>query len=172
MRKPTGALTMAYRKNNGFTLIELMVTLAIATVVLGIGVPSMANLIRDARISSQSDLLVSTLNRARTEALRQRRDFRVCPATTPASATAWEANLQTWATGWITVGNSAVSQRIEAKPGVTVTAAFDDVTFRGTLGSATQTRTFTLCVSGRKEQLVEVNLSGNVSKRIGTTVCA
>ncbi len=165
------ALTKAYPRSAGFTLIELLVTMAIAGVLLAVGVPSMVNLVRDARLSSQSDLLVSTLNQARTEALRQRLDFKVCPATTPTSATGCTTSLQTWGTGWIAHGNSAVRQRVEAKPGVTVTAAFDDVTFRGTLGSAVAARSFTLCVSGRKQQFVDVNLSGNVSKRIGTTVC-
>lgn len=166
------SLSLTQRLSGGFTLVELMVTLAISAVLLAVGVPSMANLVRDARLSSQTDLLVGTLNRARTEALRQRTDFKVCPSATPGTATGCTANLQTWSTGWVAVGNSAVSQRVDTKTGVTVTAAFDDVTFRGTLGSAATARSFTLCVSGRKQQLVDVNLSGNVSKRVGTTVCS
>lgn len=164
-------LPLGIRRNGGFTLIELMVTMAIAVTVLAIGVPSMTDMVRDARLSAQTDLLVATLNRARTEALRQRTDFTVCPAATPSLATACTANLQTWGTGWIARGNGIVSQRVEAKSGLAITAAFDDVTFRGTLGSAVAARTFTLCITGRKQQLVAVNLSGNVSKSVGTTTC-
>lgn len=165
-------MSMAHPPSRGFTLVELMVTMAIAALLLAVGVPGMTNLARDARLSSQADLLVSSLNYARTEAVRQRVDFTVCPATTPSTGTACTTNLQTWGTGWIAVGNSTVVQRVDPKSGVTITAAFDDVTFRATVGNAAASRSFTLCVSGRKQQLVDVNLSGNVSKRVGTTTCS
>jgi type IV fimbrial biogenesis protein FimT len=165
------ALHGAPQSEGGFTLIELMVTVTIAAVLLAIGVPGMTDLIRDARLATQSDMLVSTLNLARMEALKQGKSFKVCPAETPSTASGCTVNLQTWATGWIVFGDAAVSHRTETKNGLTITAAFDDVTFNSTLGSASAARSFTLCVSGRKEHVVAVDLSGHVSKKIGTTVC-
>ena len=44
------------------------------------------------------------------------------------------------------------------------------VVFSGTIGNATAT-TFKLCVTGRKEQQVNVAVSGHVSKQINATVC-
>ncbi len=169
--KRNAVIPGSHRLARGVTLIELMVTVSIAAVLLAIGVPGMANLIRDARLATQSDLLVSTLNLARMEALKQGKSFTVCPATTPSTATGCTVSLQTWSTGWIVFGDGAVSQRSETKAGLTVTAAFDNVIFNSTLGSAAAARSFTLCVSGRKEHVVDVGLSGHVSKRIGTTVC-
>ena len=169
--RTTCAKTKASPRTEGFTLIEALVTVAIAAVLLAIGMPGMANLLSDARLASQSDLLVSTLNHARTQALQQRMDFTVCPAITPNAAAACTPGLQAWGTGWITFGNAAVRQRVEAKSGVTVTAAFDDVSFRGTVGSAMLARSFVVCASGRRQHLVDVNLSGSVRKRIGNAVC-
>lgn len=166
------ALQRSSRFAGGFTLIELMVTVSIAAILLAIGVPAMTDLIRDARLATQSDMLVSTLNLARMEALKQGKSFRVCPAATPSTATGCTVNLQTWATGWIVFGDAAISHRTETKAGLTITAAFDDVVFNSILGSASAAHSFTLCVSGRKEHVVAVDLSGHVSKRIGTTVCS
>jgi type IV fimbrial biogenesis protein FimT len=158
----------------GFTLVELMVTLSIAAILLAVGVPSMVDLIRDARLASQSDQLASTLNLARTEAIKQRTNIKVCPSATPNSdtSTACDAGAGAWTTGWIVVG-TGVLQRNQATAGLT----FPDppppvsVEFSGTLGNATAVSSFTLCMLGRKQHIVSVALSGHVSKSIGTTVC-
>jgi type IV fimbrial biogenesis protein FimT len=178
--KITTILKKSRAQGAGFSLVELMVTLSIGSILLAIGVPSMTNLIRDARLASQSDLLVSTLNMARMEAIKQRTNFKVCPATAsgtaPCSGTAAD-----WYKGWAAVPVAAdgttplgtvISRRVEAKSGLIVTTAATGVEFSGTLGSAAAVTSFTLCVTGRIQHLVDVSLSGRVSKRIGTTVCS
>lgn len=157
----------------GFSLIELMVTLSIAVILLAIGVPSMVDLIRDARLASQSDLLVSSLNLARTEAVRTRSNFKLCPSTTPNSdtATTCPAGATAWSNGWMTINGTTIAQRTVAGSGLTITTAATSVEFSGTIGNAIAARSFILCASKRKQHLVDVSLSGNISKRIGTTVC-
>ncbi len=158
----------------GFTLVELMVTVSIAAILLTIGVPSMVDLIRDARLASQSDLLASTLNLARTEAIKQRTNIKVCPSATPSSdtSTACDAGAGAWATGWIVIG-TGVLQRNQATAGLTFANPPPpaSVEFEGTFGNAALARSFTLCMPGRKQHVVSVSLSGHVSKSIGTTVC-
>ncbi|APW43228.1 GspH/FimT family pseudopilin [Rhodoferax saidenbachensis] len=165
----------------GFSLVELMVTLAIAAILLVIGVPSMIDLIRDARLASQSDMLVSTLNLARTEAVKQRNNFRVCPSAAPNTDAllTCAAGAGAWSTGWITIyqdtanagAAKAITQRSVASSDLTVTTAATSVEFSGTIGSATAATSFVLCTPNRKQHLVDVSLSGHISKRIGTTVC-
>lgn len=157
----------------GFSLIELMVTLSVAAILLTLGVPSMVDLIRDARLATQSDLLVSTLNLARTEAVRTRSNVKVCPSLTPNSdaLTTCLAGATAWSNGWITVNGASIAQRAVAGSGLTVTTAATSVEFSGTMGSAVAARSFILCTSTRKQHLVDVTLSGHISKRIGTTVC-
>ena len=157
----------------GFTLVELMVTLSIAVILLTIGVPSMIDLIRDARLASQSDQFASTLNLARTEAIKRRSNIKVCPSTTPNSDTSvlCDAGATAWATGWTVIDSASVLQRNVATSGLTVTSTATSVEFSGTFGNAALARSFTLCMPGRKEHLVRVTLSGHVSKSIGTTVC-
>ncbi|QJQ07707.1 prepilin-type N-terminal cleavage/methylation domain-containing protein [Undibacterium piscinae] len=170
--KNTGHRVLLRKYVTGFTLIELMMTLSISVVLLAIGVPSMRDLIRDARLSSQADLLVRTINAARMEAIKQRSNFKVCPASTPNSATACSALVTDWTNGWVLISGTTISQRILGKSGVTITTAATGVEFGATLGTPTAASSFVLCVSGRKQQTVNVSASGHVDKRIDSTVCS
>jgi type IV fimbrial biogenesis protein FimT len=55
----------------GFTLTELMVTLAVAGIMLTLAIPSLGNLIRDNRIASQSSEFLGALAYARSEAVKR-----------------------------------------------------------------------------------------------------
>lgn len=172
MMKNTAHRVLLRKYAVGFTLIELVVTLSIAAVLLAVGVPSMQNLIRDARLSSQSDLLVRTINAARLEAIKQRSNFKVCPAATPNSGTACSGFATDWTKGWVIINGTTISQRLLGRSGVTITTAATGVEFGATLGTPTAASSFVLCVSGRKQQTVNVSASGHVDKRIDGTVCA
>jgi prepilin-type N-terminal cleavage/methylation domain-containing protein len=52
----------------GVTLVELMVSIAVLSALLGLGVPSFVGFIQDHRISAATTQVVSTLNFARSEA--------------------------------------------------------------------------------------------------------
>lgn len=62
----------------GVTLIELMVTVAVLAIVLGIGVPSFRGLILQQRISSSANEVLVGLASTRSEAIRRNTRFRFC----------------------------------------------------------------------------------------------
>jgi len=66
-------------KAEGFTLLELLVTIAIAGVLLGIGLPSFGNMMAESRISAQYNSFVGSLYQARSEAIKGGADITVCP---------------------------------------------------------------------------------------------
>ena len=170
MNKPS---SFALSGGRGFSLVELMVTLSILAILLGIAVPGMVGLIRDSRLATHADILVSSLNTARLEAIRQRKAFEVCPSTTPNSGSTCSTAAADWNSGWIIKDSTTdVVQRIQAKTGITVSTAATAVTFRSTLGSATALTLFTLCAPGRLQQQVDISLSGHVSKKVNSnTLC-
>ena len=88
----------------GFTLIELMVTLAVLGVLLAVGVPSFADLIRNNRSQAAANELVSALNAARVEAVKRGKRVSLCPSVngTSCSGTAWQS-------GWIVFVDTAAS---------------------------------------------------------------
>lgn len=71
-------LTLASHKQSGFTAIELFITVLIIGVVSAFAVPSMNNIIKNQTISSTSNEIISTLQVARTEAIKRSTTVRVC----------------------------------------------------------------------------------------------
>ena len=55
----------------GFTILELMVTLTVLGILLGVAVPSFSTFVQNSRVTSQTNELVSALNLARSEAIRR-----------------------------------------------------------------------------------------------------
>jgi type IV fimbrial biogenesis protein FimT len=55
----------------GFTLVELLVTIAIAAIVVTLAVPGMATMARNAQLSGNANQLVTALNLARSEAVKR-----------------------------------------------------------------------------------------------------
>jgi len=56
---------------HGFTLIELIVAIAVAAILLTVAVPSLTDLIRNNRVTGQTNELVAMINFARNEAIRR-----------------------------------------------------------------------------------------------------
>jgi len=73
------AITLMDRNTHrGFTLIELVIAMAIAGILLGIGVPSFIEAIRSSRMSTQYNELVGALYLARSEAIKGSDNVTVC----------------------------------------------------------------------------------------------
>ncbi len=84
-------------QNAGFTLIELMIVITIVAIFVTVGVPNFQNLISDNRLSTQANRLVSSLQLARSEALKLRTPISVCRSTNGTSC----AGTGSWETGWL-----------------------------------------------------------------------
>src|ERR1043165_1245229 len=67
-------------RHRGFTLIELMLGITVLAILLGIGVPSFNEMIRNNRLVEQSNELVAVLNYARSESLTRGIRVSACPA--------------------------------------------------------------------------------------------
>lgn len=90
---------MLMNRQSGFTLIELVIALAVAGILLGIGVPSFSSAIQNSRISSQYNQAVRAFFLARSEAVKASQFVVICPRSEPASL---ECGDETdWANGSI-----------------------------------------------------------------------
>jgi type IV fimbrial biogenesis protein FimT len=73
------------RRSRGFTLMELMITLTLAGVLLGIGVPSFRDFMRSGRLTGAANETLIAVVAARNEALRRQMTVSVCPSADPAA---------------------------------------------------------------------------------------
>jgi len=65
----------------GFTLIELVVTMAVAAILITVAVPNMRNFIQNGRLITQTNDLIGDFNFARSEAIKRRTNIGVCLST-------------------------------------------------------------------------------------------
>ena len=73
-----------YRKpgsSRGFTMVELMITVAVMAIVAAIATPTMTAMINNGRVAGQTEELVSSLQLARAEAIRRNARVTVCAGT-------------------------------------------------------------------------------------------
>ncbi|SEQ15271.1 type IV fimbrial biogenesis protein FimT [Ectothiorhodospira magna] len=68
-------------RESGLTLIELLVTLAVAAVLFGIVAPGFAGMLREQQLITTTNTFISALNMARWEAIKRGHHVLVCPST-------------------------------------------------------------------------------------------
>ena len=153
------------RLKKAFTLSELLITLAVLSIVTMLALPSFTNMLMNSRQTVNSDALVNALNYARSTALNQEMSVQVCPLSSSGSSSCGS----TWNAGGIVVsqptsGTSTLLQsRAFASTDPTLTATVSSVTF-DSHGIATTQSNFKLCDTrgGQFAHSVEVLATGYI----------
>lgn len=175
----------ACKSQSGVSLVEIMVSLVIVGMLAVVGLPSMQNMMSEARVSAQSDQLVAILNQARGAAIKEGRVrgidlsgvgtgpfvMRVCPGADPNAATACSNAAGDWSKGILIVDNTGIVHRAQVGQGVVITSAATAIDFTNAIGAARAATSWTICATGVRQQQVSVSLVGRVSKQINATVC-
>ena len=86
---------MPSNRPSGFTLVELMIAIAVLAILLAIALPSFQQSLRSNRVATATNEMVASLALARSEALRNKRGGGVCASS---NGTACGAN---WNDGWL-----------------------------------------------------------------------
>ena len=93
-----------FRRRNllGFTIFELMLTLAVAAVIVTLGVPSFQTLMERNQLTSNINRFISTLALARSEAIKRNQRVVVCPSADGVNC----SNAGGYDNGWIVFTDS------------------------------------------------------------------
>lgn len=136
----TGSHTrMQGLRNNskGFSLLELMLVLAISAILLALAMPSMQSIRGDSEISATTNNLVHGLQTARSEAIKRSARVGLCPSADPL-ANSPVCGGRDYTAGWIVFSDAndngiregaedVILQSEESSPGFTITP---DTVFR------------------------------------------
>lgn len=104
------SLSQPLQRSRGFTLVELMVTIAILAILLGIALPDFRQMVASERVRSANSDMFSALILARSEAIKRNSTVTIVPDVSNG-----------WKGGWIVqVGGNTVQTQNALNADVTV----------------------------------------------------
>lgn len=146
----------------GFTLIELMVTIAVLAIAIAIAAPNFSKMIVRNQAESQRSALVGAFNLARSEAIKRAKDIQVVPINS------------SWTNGWQVKDGTEVLREFPALKNASVTSAVTSVTYNsrgrltGTGVNASTQYAFAYRVGNdhcKVERDININVLGRVAIR-------
>ena len=172
-------------KGRGVTLVELLVTLAIGSILLAIAIPGYAYLINASRLTSVTNDLVTAIHLTRSEAIKRGTRVTVCKTSNPmADPPACDAAAE-WHDGWLVFvdggtrgvidsGDTLLRVQNQAPSEATITANnykryisyMPNGSSRSSSGLANGT--IFICVAGNRRDII-INTTGR--PRLSTNIC-
>jgi type IV fimbrial biogenesis protein FimT len=172
---------LAQRPPQGFTLVEILIALAIASILAALAAPSFTSFINNTRLSSAAMLLVSDLNHARSEAIKRNSRVLICVRNSAGTDCATGTN---WQAGWLvctdadsdnacdattTTNPNPIDVRPALNNKLTLTGSAAVLRFNpnGTQGSGAAAATLTLSGTwtGVVARVITIAVTGNISKQ-------
>ncbi len=153
-RCPTNARAVAPPKRvRGFTLMELMVTVAIVAILATLAAPSFTEGIHNTRLATQANDRVASLQLARMEAVRRNESVALCRSTDGATCAGTTGSWDQWLT--VLPRNGEVLRTGQLKAPAQVTSTVAAVTFRAdglarNAAGALASPVFTVCIPTRR----------------------
>lgn len=155
------------KSQKGFTLIELMVTVAVLAVVLSIAVPSFSSILSNNRIETGARELYGALQLARSEAVKRKERVRICKGNGQLDGC---VNGTDWSSGWLMAAESGEVLKVWQVQSYEVTGPSDGVVFSANgMAGAEETLSITgpSCANDQK-RTITVRKVGSAALKKGT----
>lgn len=155
----------------GFTLIELMVAVAILAILAALAAPSFNEAILSNKLTSYANNFVASSTLARSEAIKRNSSVTLCRTINGLTC----ASSGGWQQGWIVLGGTTVIQHQQAlSTDYRLTGNVYSIDFQP-IGAGATAATLTLCRAtpspGAQERVIAISATGRASvstTRIGT----
>jgi type IV fimbrial biogenesis protein FimT len=174
------------RRAAGFTLVELMVTIAVAAIVVALGVPSFLRTLARHTIASQAEELQDAVRVGRNEAMKRSGPVVLCRTeeSNPSHCAGSGGSWQTWVlftdvarSGTFVAGDAVLRQRQDASRRTTVMGDSASIRFEATGIAHADTGSAVIVLGERgagdlaQQRQVCVNPRGEVAIVVGDARC-
>ena len=141
------------KKQSGFTLVELMICIAVAAILCAVSFPALGGLAHSSQSRAAQDAMLATLNLARNTAVTRQREIVVCPSSDHVTCD----NDIWWQNGWIAFedtnhdgdhdANEPLLQTSQSLTGMAIATSTDRkrLTYRADGATPGSNLTFTFC---------------------------
>lgn len=151
------------KKQSAFTLIELMVTIAILAIIATLAAPNLSQMLHNTKVNTSSGDILSFLQQSRTEAIRLGKTVTVCGSSDGSSCLS--ANKTNWSTGLIAThsGSTTPIQKLTFDSSQLSVTGPETITFN-TFGSTTAEHEITVTIPDANTYSVCVEVIGRAFK--------
>lgn len=151
------------KKEKAFTLIELMVTIAILAIIATLAAPNLSQILHNTKVNTSSGDILSFLQQSRTEAIRLGKIVTVCGSSDGSNCLA--TNKTDWSTGLIAKysGSTTPIQKLTFESSQLSITAPETITFNS-VGSTTAEHEITVTIPDANTYSVCVEVIGRAFK--------
>jgi len=146
------------KPGQGFSLVELLIALALLAIVLAFAVPNFRQSILNNRVKAATETLISVINMARNEAIAQNKTVILCPNQGAGNSCGTD-----YANGVLLLKDNAIFYRTESMPSGIKIVGENKWEFQNSGAPSPQGGEFTISGEGNISRMICIGAFGQIT---------